>query len=65
MKQEASIKVLKLGGLEHCFLHEDREEFNQAVEQNLYQAVVSFPYPVIAGQSGNAIGAGVSDGRVV
>ncbi|HZI56374.1 MAG TPA: SDR family NAD(P)-dependent oxidoreductase, partial [Verrucomicrobiae bacterium] len=58
VKQETSIKVLKLSGLEHCFLHGGREEFNQAVEQNLYQAVVSFPYPVIAVLTGDAIGAG-------
>src|SRR5262249_37500951 len=57
-RQEASIKVLMIRGAERCFLRGGREDYNEAVEQKLYQAIASFPYPVIAVLDGDAIGAG-------
>jgi acyl transferase domain-containing protein/enoyl-CoA hydratase/carnithine racemase/acyl carrier protein/SAM-dependent methyltransferase/ribosomal protein S18 acetylase RimI-like enzyme len=57
-QQEASLKVLIISGAERCFLRGGREDYNEAIEQKLYQAIVSFPYPVIAVLGGAAIGAG-------
>src|SRR5262249_59736453 len=57
-QQEASVKVLMISGAERCFLRGGREGYNEAVEQKLYQAIVSFPHPVIAVLEGDAIGAG-------
>ena len=57
-QQEASLKVLIISGAERCFLRGGREDYNEAIEQKLYQAIVSFPYPVIAVLGGDAIGAG-------
>src|SRR5262249_50144991 len=57
-QQEASLKVLIISGAERCFLRGGREDYNKAIEQKLYQAIVSFPYPVIAVLEGDAIGAG-------
>src|SRR5262249_51274257 len=56
--QEASVKVLMLGGIDRCFLKGSREEYNEAIEQQLYQAIVSCPYPVIAALPGDVKGAG-------
>jgi acyl transferase domain-containing protein/enoyl-CoA hydratase/carnithine racemase/acyl carrier protein len=56
-QQEASVKALIISGAESCFLRGGREDYNQAVEQKLFQAIVSFPYPVIAVLEGDAIGA--------
>src|SRR5581483_6752440 len=58
VQQEGSIKVLMLSGIEHCFPGGGREAYNEAVEQGLYRAIVSFPYPVIAVVKDDAIGAG-------
>ena len=58
-EQEISIKVLKLSGLERCFRRGGREDYNQAVEQKLYQALVTFPYPVIAVLREDMVGAGL------
>jgi len=57
-RQEASLKVLIIRGAERCFLRGGREDYNKAIDQKLYQAIVSFPYPVIAVLGGDAIGAG-------
>jgi acyl transferase domain-containing protein/enoyl-CoA hydratase/carnithine racemase/acyl carrier protein len=57
-QQEASVKVLMISGAESWFLRGGREDYNQAVEQRLFQAIVSFPYPVIAVLEGDTIGAG-------
>src|SRR5579864_950131 len=57
VQQEKSIKVLMLRGIERCLLG-GREQYNQAIEQNLYQFLVSFPYPLISVVEGDASGAG-------
>src|SRR5262249_22694280 len=57
-QQEASVKALIISGSKRCFPRGGREDYNEAIEQNLYQAIVSFPYPVIAVIEGDAIGAG-------
>lgn len=57
-QQENSIKVLVLRGIEHCFGHGTRVEFNEAVEQKLFQTIVSFPWPIIAALPGDVIGPG-------
>ena len=59
VQEERSTKVLKLRGLEGCFRRGGREDYNQAVEQKVYEAVVTFPYPVIAIVREDAIGAGL------
>jgi enoyl-CoA hydratase/carnithine racemase len=59
LQQEGSVKALMLSGIEHCFPHGSREEYNEALEQKLYHALVSFPCPVIATLPGNVIGAGL------
>src|SRR6266498_923953 len=56
-RQEAQVKVLMLRGLDRGLLRGGREAYNEAVEQNLYQALVAFPYPLIALLQGDAIGA--------
>jgi acyl transferase domain-containing protein/acyl carrier protein/NADP-dependent 3-hydroxy acid dehydrogenase YdfG len=58
VRQEASLKVLMVKGAELCFLRGGREDSNEAIEQGLYQAMVSFPGPVIATLRGDATGAG-------
>ena len=58
VQQETSAKVLSISGIERCFRGGGREDYNDAIEQQLYQALVSFPYPVIAVLHGDAIGAG-------
>ncbi|HXH40005.1 MAG TPA: polyketide synthase, partial [Thermoanaerobaculia bacterium] len=58
VQQEEVLCVLMLNGLERCFLGGGREEYNEAVLLKLYQAIVSFPYPVIAAVQGDATGAG-------
>ncbi|HEU4887433.1 MAG TPA: SDR family NAD(P)-dependent oxidoreductase [Thermoanaerobaculia bacterium] len=57
VQSEASVKVLMLSGIERCFTRDGREDYNDAVEQKLYQALVSFPYPVIAVLQAGAVGA--------
>src|SRR6266508_1765833 len=57
-RQEASVKVLMISGAERWLLRGGREDYNAAVEQKLYQAIVPFPYPVIAVLEDDAIGAG-------
>jgi acyl transferase domain-containing protein/enoyl-CoA hydratase/carnithine racemase/acyl carrier protein/cyclopropane fatty-acyl-phospholipid synthase-like methyltransferase len=57
LRQEPSLAVLLLSGIERG-LQRGREAHNDAVEQGLYEAIVSFPYPVIAVLHGDAIGAG-------
>jgi len=58
VRQESSVKVLMIRGAERCFLRGGREDYNDAVEQKLYQAFVSFPYPVIAVLQEDVIGTG-------
>jgi acyl transferase domain-containing protein/enoyl-CoA hydratase/carnithine racemase/acyl carrier protein/SAM-dependent methyltransferase len=58
VQHEAMVKVLIISGLERCFPRGGREDCNAAVEQMLYHAIVSFPYPVIAALLSDAIGAG-------
>ncbi|HXI94072.1 MAG TPA: polyketide synthase, partial [Blastocatellia bacterium] len=58
VRQEVSIRVLIVSGIERCFKRGGREDYNEAVEQHLYQAIVSFPYPVIAVLQDDAIGVG-------
>jgi acyl transferase domain-containing protein/enoyl-CoA hydratase/carnithine racemase/NAD(P)-dependent dehydrogenase (short-subunit alcohol dehydrogenase family)/acyl carrier protein/SAM-dependent methyltransferase len=55
IRQEASLKVLRLSGLARG-LERGRESHNEAVGQGLYEAIVSFPYPVIAVLPEDAIG---------
>ena len=57
-QQEASVKVLMLRGLDRGLLRGGREAYNEAIGQNLYQALVAFPYPLIALLQGDVIGAG-------
>ena len=58
VRQAASAKVLILSGAPDVFLSGGRAHHNEAVRQGLYQAIVRFPYPVIAALQGNAGGAG-------
>jgi len=58
LQQEASLKVLMLSGIEHCFTSGGREEYNEAVDRKLFQRLAGFPYPVIAALQGDVIGAG-------
>ncbi|UII31929.1 SDR family NAD(P)-dependent oxidoreductase [Fulvivirga ulvae] len=58
VKKISSVKVLMLRGTSAVFLHGGREEYNDAISQKLYQAIASFPYPVIAVMQGGATGAG-------
>jgi acyl transferase domain-containing protein/enoyl-CoA hydratase/carnithine racemase/acyl carrier protein/SAM-dependent methyltransferase len=59
VRQEGTLKVLLLSGLERCLVGDGREEYNEAVEQKLYEAVVLFPYPVIGVLQGDVKGAGL------
>ncbi len=59
VQQEASVKVLMLSGIEHCFGCGERVYYNEAVERKLFQSLVSFPSPVIAVLQGDVIGAGL------
>ena len=58
VKQIESVKLLLIRGGKSDFLHGDRQQHNDAIEQKLYQAISTFPYPVIAVMLGNAGGAG-------
>ena len=58
VQEEAAIKVLLLRGIAGGWWRGGREEYNQAIGQGLYAALVSFPYPVIAVLADDAIGAG-------
>src|SRR5205085_11635383 len=46
-RQETSLKVLTIAGAE-----------NSLAEQKLHEAIVSFPYPIVAAIKGDAVGAG-------
>ncbi len=56
--KESSVKVLTLFGSDNVFLNGGRSCVNDAIELKLYQAIIDFPYPIIAAMKGNAIGAG-------
>ncbi|MCX2765046.1 polyketide synthase, partial [Aquimarina muelleri] len=58
VQQISSLKVLLLKGVDSVFLQGDREAYNEAVLQNLYVAVASFPYPLVSVMQGDATGAG-------
>jgi enoyl-CoA hydratase/carnithine racemase len=58
LQHTASVKVLILKGTPASFLRGGREHYNEALSQQLYQAIASFPYPVIAAMQGAARGAG-------
>ncbi|MCU1245529.1 MAG: hypothetical protein JWN02_1439, partial [Acidobacteria bacterium] len=58
VRQESSVKVMVISGLDHCFPRGGREEYNEAVERQLYATLVSLPFPVIAALSGDVVGAG-------
>jgi acyl transferase domain-containing protein/enoyl-CoA hydratase/carnithine racemase/acyl carrier protein len=58
VRRAPSIKVLMLTGNSAWFLQGGREAYNEAVRHKLYQAIASFPRPVIAVMQGDAIGAG-------
>ncbi|HYK05691.1 MAG TPA: polyketide synthase, partial [Thermoanaerobaculia bacterium] len=57
VQQEASLKVLTLSGIEHCFGRGGRDDYNEAIEQQLYHALATFSYPSIAILRYDAIGA--------
>jgi acyl transferase domain-containing protein/enoyl-CoA hydratase/carnithine racemase/acyl carrier protein len=57
VRQERSLKVLMLSGIEHCFARSGREAYNEAVIQGLYEALVLFPCPAIAVLNGDTGGA--------
>ncbi|TQV86002.1 SDR family NAD(P)-dependent oxidoreductase [Aliikangiella coralliicola] len=57
-KLSSTIKVLLINGSETCFLHGQRDDYNYAVAEGLYQEVISFPVPVVAVMQGDAVGAG-------
>jgi acyl transferase domain-containing protein/enoyl-CoA hydratase/carnithine racemase len=57
-ESDPAVKVLMLSGIEHCFSRGGRDESNEAVERSLFRRLVSFPFPVIAVQPGDVIGAG-------
>src|SRR5947209_7577876 len=59
VQQEALLKVVTISGLERCFAGGGRDSYNEAVEQKLYEALVAFPYPVIAAVEGDAVGGGL------
>jgi len=54
----STVKVLLLQGSEQHFLSGSRHDYNNAVALQLYQAIVAFPYPIIAVLEGEAKGAG-------
>ena len=57
VRQQKSVKVLMLSGLEQCFRSGKREDYNEAIEQELYQVLVTFPHPVTALLQGDVTGA--------
>jgi acyl transferase domain-containing protein/enoyl-CoA hydratase/carnithine racemase/NAD(P)-dependent dehydrogenase (short-subunit alcohol dehydrogenase family)/acyl carrier protein len=58
VRQEASVKVLSISGVERAFPRGTRDEYNEAVQWKLYEAIVSFPVPVIAVLQGDTLGGG-------
>ena len=59
LREEASLRVVTLAGIEHCFVRGGRGEWNEAVERGLFRALAEFPYPLIAVQPGDVAGAGL------
>jgi acyl transferase domain-containing protein/enoyl-CoA hydratase/carnithine racemase/acyl carrier protein len=57
-RTEPALKVLLLGGIEYCFPHGGRSDYNEALERKLFHALVSFPNPIVAVLEGDVIGAG-------
>ncbi|MCH2193533.1 SDR family NAD(P)-dependent oxidoreductase [Kordia sp.] len=54
LTNEEHLKVLHIVGTHTDFLHGDNESFNEALDQKLLEALISFPYPIIANMEGNA-----------
>ncbi|MBC9915647.1 SDR family NAD(P)-dependent oxidoreductase [Chitinophaga varians] len=64
VQQLPAVKVLMLQGGRNSFLQGGRGSCNEAVKQQLYQAIVAFPHPVIAAMEGDAAGAGFLAGAL-
>lgn len=64
LKNDESVKALILSGSAQDFLLGDRHSYNQALQYGLYEAIVTFPYPVIAAMAGDASGAGFLAGAL-
>jgi acyl transferase domain-containing protein/enoyl-CoA hydratase/carnithine racemase/acyl carrier protein/SAM-dependent methyltransferase/ribosomal protein S18 acetylase RimI-like enzyme len=58
VQQAVVVKVLIISGTENGFLRGGREQYNEAVEKQLYTSIAAFPFPVIAVLQGDASGAG-------
>jgi len=58
VQQNPTLKVLMIRGTEHHFLKGAGKQGHDAAKQKLYQAIMTFPYPVIAAMQGAASGAG-------
>lgn len=63
-RQAADLKALIINGTERCFLRGSRAQYNEAVGQGLFNAIVAFPCPVIAAMRGDATGAGLLVGAL-
>jgi acyl transferase domain-containing protein/enoyl-CoA hydratase/carnithine racemase/acyl carrier protein len=64
VKKEPTLKVLILSGTNEYFLAGERENYEDAIELELYNAVTSFPYPTIAAMRGDAKGVGFLSGML-
>jgi len=58
VESEKTIKVLMLEGTQNVFLQGGRQAYIEVIKQKLHQAIIAFPYPVIAAVQGNAHGVG-------
>ncbi|WP_165583431.1 SDR family NAD(P)-dependent oxidoreductase [Aquimarina atlantica] len=58
VKDLQGLKVLIIRGTTKTFLQGGRDSYNECLAQGLYNAVASFPYPIIAEMQGDAKGAG-------
>jgi len=58
LRNDTSIKALVFLGNNKHFLSGGRNEINSCIEQELFQRLVSFPYPTVAALQGKANGAG-------
>ena len=57
-RQAADLKALIINGAEDSFLRGGREQYADALKQQLFATLVSFPCPVIAAMRGDAAGIG-------
>jgi len=58
VRDAPSLKAVVLKGLAESFLQGGRESINAAIAHKLFQAIATFPCPVIAAMQGDATGAG-------